>query len=103
MQYSFKEILVKQRRLELKSVGNSVAKAVFIESANQFSLEDQCTCRTQYRLKYCSKQNVRQIPKADMNSDILLQTAAIFFYRTFIKNRVLTRCMSWLISFVGAN
>ena len=32
--------------MELKSVGNFVAKTVFIESANQFSLED--LCRTQY-------------------------------------------------------
>ena len=26
-----------------------------------------------------------------------------FFYRAFIKNRVLTRCMSWLVSFARAN
>ena len=38
--------------------------------------------------------------KADMNSNILLKMAAIIFcYRTFIQNRVLARCMSWLISF----
>ena len=40
----------KQRRVELKSVGNFVAKTVLVESANQFSLED--LCRTQYSLKY---------------------------------------------------
>ena len=39
----------KQRRVELKSVGNFVAKAVLVESANQFSLED--LCRTQYSMK----------------------------------------------------
>ena len=42
--------------------------------------------------------------KADMNSDILLQTAAIFiFYVTFIRNRVLAKRMSWLISFAWAS
>ena len=46
-----KNFLKKQRRLELKSVGNS-GKTVLVESANQFSLEDQCM--TQYGLKYCS-------------------------------------------------
>ena len=40
----------KQRRVELKSVGNFVAKRVFVENANQFSLEE--LCRTQYPLKY---------------------------------------------------
>ena len=41
--------------------------------------------------------------KANMNSDKPLQTAAIFLYRTFIWNRVLARCMSWLISFLWAS
>ena len=40
----------KQRRVELKSVGNFVAKTVLVESANQFSLEE--LCRTKYSLKY---------------------------------------------------
>ena len=40
----------KQRRVELKSVGNFVAKTVLVESANKFSLEE--LCRTQYSLKY---------------------------------------------------
>ena len=44
----------KQRRVKLKSVGNFVAKTVLVESANQFSLEE--LCRTQYSLKYFSKQ-----------------------------------------------
>ena len=43
----------KQRRLELKYVGNCVAKAVLVDSANQFSLEE--LCRTQYNLTYFSK------------------------------------------------
>ena len=30
----------KQRRVELKSVGNFVAKTALVESANQFSLEE---------------------------------------------------------------
>ena len=47
---SFEEFSEKQRRVELKSVGNFVAKAVLVESANQFSLE--VLCRTQYSLKY---------------------------------------------------
>ena len=38
MQHSFEEFPEKQRRVELKSVGNFVAKAVLVESANQFSL-----------------------------------------------------------------
>ena len=32
--------LGKQRKVELKSVGNFVAKTVLVESANQFSLEE---------------------------------------------------------------
>ena len=44
--------LEKQRRVELKSVGNFVAKTVLVESANQFSLEE--LCGTQYSLKYFS-------------------------------------------------
>ena len=37
MQHSFEEFSEKQRRVELKSVGNFVAKAVLVERANQFS------------------------------------------------------------------
>ena len=48
MQHSFEEFSEKQRRVELKSVGNFVAKTVLVESANQFSLEE--LCRTQYSL-----------------------------------------------------
>ena len=40
MQHSFEEFSEKQRRVELKSVGNFVAKTVLVESANQFSLEE---------------------------------------------------------------
>ena len=36
MQHSFEEFSVKQRRVELQSVGNFVAKIVLVESANQF-------------------------------------------------------------------
>ena len=50
MQHSFEELSEKQRRVELKSVGNFVAKALLVESANQFSLEE--VCRTHYNLKY---------------------------------------------------
>ena len=53
MQQHFDQFVGKERILELKSVGNFVAKAVFVESANQFSLEE--LCRTQYSLKYFSK------------------------------------------------
>ena len=49
MQHSFVEFSEKQRRVELKSVGNFVAKTVLVESATQFSLEE--LCRTQYSLK----------------------------------------------------
>ena len=42
MQHSFKEFSEKQRRVELKSVGNFVATTVLVESANQFSLEELC-------------------------------------------------------------
>ena len=45
MQHSFEVCSEKQRRVELKSVGNFVAKAVLVESANQFSFEEMC--RTQ--------------------------------------------------------
>ena len=50
MQRHFEQFVGKQRRVELKSVGNFVAKTLLVESANQFSLED--LCRTQYSLKY---------------------------------------------------
>ena len=53
MQQSFEEFSEKQRRVELKYVGNFVVKAVLIESANQFSLEE--LCRAQFCLKYFSK------------------------------------------------
>ena len=53
MQHSFEEFSEKQRRYELKSVGNFVAKTVLVESENQFSLEE--LCRTQNSLKYFSK------------------------------------------------
>ena len=49
MQHRFEEFLEKQRRVELKSVGNFVSKAVLVERASQFSLEE--VCRTQYILK----------------------------------------------------
>ena len=50
MQHSFEAFSEKQRRVELKSVGNFVAKAVLVESAIQFSLEE--LCRRQFSLKY---------------------------------------------------
>ena len=53
MQHSFEEFSEKQGRVELKSVGKFVAKAVLAESANQFLFEE--LCRTQYNLKYFSK------------------------------------------------
>ena len=46
----------KQRRVELKSVGNFVAKTVLIESANQFSLEE--LCRTHCSLKYFFRSHI---------------------------------------------
>ena len=46
----------KQRRVELKSVGKFVAKAVLVESASQFSLEE--LCRTQYSLKYFFRSHI---------------------------------------------
>ena len=46
----------KQRRVELKSVGNFVAKTVLVESANLFSLEE--LCRSQYSLKYFFRSHV---------------------------------------------
>ena len=36
MRHSFEEFSEKQRRVELKSVGNFVAKTVLVESAHQF-------------------------------------------------------------------
>ena len=52
----FEQFVGKQRRVELKSVGNFVAKTVLVESANQFSLEE--LCRTQYSLKYFFRSHV---------------------------------------------
>ena len=56
MQHSFDEFSEKQRRVELKSVGNFVAKTVLVESANQFSLEE--LCRTQYSLIYFFRSHI---------------------------------------------
>ena len=42
MQHSFEAFLDKLGRVKLKFVGNFIAKTVFIESANQFSLEELC-------------------------------------------------------------
>ena len=50
IQHSLEEFSEKQRRVELKSVGNFVAKTVLVESENQFSLEE--LCRTQYSWKF---------------------------------------------------
>ena len=52
MQQHFEQFVRKQRRVELKSIGNFVAKTVLVESANQFSFEE--VRRTQYSLKYFS-------------------------------------------------
>ena len=54
MQQNFEQFVGKQRTVELKTVGNCVAKTVLVESAKQFSFED--LCRTQYSLKYFSYQ-----------------------------------------------
>ena len=56
MQQSFEEFSEKQRRVELKSVGNFVAKTVLVESANQFSLEE--LCRTQNSTKYFFRSHI---------------------------------------------
>ena len=56
MQHSFEEFSEKQSRVELKSVGNLVAKTVLVESANQFSLEE--LCRTQYSMKYFFRSHI---------------------------------------------
>ena len=53
MQQHCEQFVGKQRRLELKFVGNFVAKAVLVESANQLSSEE--LCRTQYSFTYFSK------------------------------------------------
>ena len=42
VQHSFEEFSENQRRVELKSVGNFVAKTVLVVSANQFSFEELC-------------------------------------------------------------
>ena len=46
----------KQRRVELKCVGNFVAKTVLVESVNQFSLEE--LCRTQYSMTYVFRSHI---------------------------------------------
>ena len=56
IQHSFEEFSEKQRRVELKSVGNFVSKTVLVESANKFSLEE--LCRTQYSLTYFFRSHI---------------------------------------------
>ena len=53
MQQHYEQFVRKQRRVELKYVGNFVAKTLLVESANQISLKE--LSRTQYSLKYFSK------------------------------------------------
>ena len=53
MQHRLKEFSEKQRRVDLKSIGNFVSKTVLVESANQYSLIE--LCRTRYSLKYFSR------------------------------------------------
>ena len=53
MKQHFEQFVGKQRRVELKSVENFVAKTVLVESANQLSLEK--LCKKQKNLKYFSK------------------------------------------------
>ena len=48
MQQHCEQFVGKQRRVELKTIGNFVAKTVLVESANQLSWEE--LCRTQYSL-----------------------------------------------------
>ena len=55
-QHSFEAFSEKQRRVELKSVGNFVAETVLVESANLFSLKK--LCRTQYSLKYFFRSHI---------------------------------------------
>ena len=56
MQQSFEEFSEKQRRVELKSVGNFIAKTVLVESANQFSLEE--LCRTHYSMTFFFRSHI---------------------------------------------
>ena len=56
MQHSNEEFSEKQRRVELRSVGNFVAYSVLVESANQFSLGE--LCRTQYSMKYFFRSHI---------------------------------------------
>ena len=58
MQQHCEQFVGKQRRFELKSVGNIVAKTVMVESANQFPMEELCS--RQYNLKYYRSHIVHQ-------------------------------------------
>ena len=55
MQHSVEEFIEKQTGVELKSVGNCVAKTVLVESTNQFSLKELCRTNVRYRFEYLSK------------------------------------------------
>ena len=88
MQHCFEAFSEKQRRVELKSVGNFVAKTVFVESANQFSLEE--LCRSQYSLKYffskpCRPSNLWQNLKCLFALQLtVLHRSTIVVYSNFV-------------------
>ena len=65
MQHSFEEFSEKQRRVELKSVGNVVTNTMLVESTNRFSLEE--LCRTQYSLKHFTKPYRQSDPLKNLN------------------------------------
>ena len=83
MQRSFEALLEKQRRVELKSVGNFVAKTVLVESANQFSLEE--LCRRQLKLEIFFRSHVDHQTYGKTLTEVLLD----IYRNIFLKFRVI--------------
>ena len=46
MQQNFEQFVGKQKNVELKYVGNFLAKTVLVESENKFSLDELCRTST---------------------------------------------------------
>ena len=99
MQQSFEEFSEKQRRVELKSVGNFVAKKVLIESATQFSLEELCS--TQYSLKYFSKPYRPSDPLENLNRSMVLLRILLCF--TGMAEQELQRISSSLYALLSSS
>ena len=86
------QIYIRLCRLKIKIGAVGLLLIIFETKTSEFSVENGVPLI--YSAHLCT------LFKADMNSDILLETAVLFIFKhTFILNRVLPRSISWLIPY----